>query len=317
MRALASIAACCAVALALLSQPATAADTRFAPYMDTSLSQRLPDAAKGAGLNHVTLAFALAGSGCTATWNGSTPIDGGFYQQDIAAFRAAGGDVTVSFGGANGTELAQACSSASALQAQYQAMIDRYQLTSVDFDVEGAAVADSVSVDRRNQAIAGLERANSGLRVSYTLPALPSGLTGDGMNVLRSAVKNGARVDVVNVMAMDYGGAAPPDQMGKNAIDAGTALLDQLGQLYPSKSTAARWAMVGVTPMIGINDVAPEVFTLQDAQQLATWAHDHAIGQLSMWSLGRDAPCPSGQNQVSPTCSGVSQQSWAFSKALA
>lgn len=306
-----------ALFLIVAARPAHAATpTTFSPYMDTSLGQSLPQVAKPAGLHRVTLAFMLAGSGCQATWNGTTPIGQGSYGQDIQSFRAGGGDVIVSFGGANGTELATSCSSASALAAQYRAVVDAYHLKAIDFDVEGAAVADPASVDRRNQAIAQLERANPNLRVSYTLPAMPSGLTADGMNVLHSAIRNGARIDVVNVMAMDYGSVAPPDQMGKNAIDAGTALFGQLGQLYPSKTTAQRWATVGVTPMIGMNDVSPEIFTLQDAAQLAAWARSHGVGEVAMWSVGRDVACPSGQSYVSPTCSGVAQQPWAFSRAL-
>ena len=44
------------------------------------------------------------------------------------------------------------------MQAQYQAVIDAYTLTAIDFDIEGVAVADGPSVDRRNAAIAGRSR---------------------------------------------------------------------------------------------------------------------------------------------------------------
>ena len=53
-----------------------------------------------------------------------------------------GGDVIVSFGGAANHELAEVITSATALQAAYQSMIDAYGLTHIDFDIEGAAVAD-------------------------------------------------------------------------------------------------------------------------------------------------------------------------------
>jgi hypothetical protein len=39
-------------------------------------------------------------------------------------------------------------------------------------------------------------------------------------------------------------------------------------QGYPSAGLDAK---IGVTPMIGINDVSSEVFTLADAQQLAAY----------------------------------------------
>jgi hypothetical protein len=36
---------------------------------------------------------------------------------------------------------------------------------------------------------------------------------------------------------------------------------------FPSRTDAQEWAMVGVTPMIGQNDLGSEVFTTADARQ--------------------------------------------------
>ena len=57
------------------------------------------------------------------------------------------------------------------------------------------------------------------------------------------------------------------------------------------------WAMIGVTPMIGVNDVVSEVFTQSAATQLTTWAKQQGIGMLSMWSIGRDHPNQAGVSQ--------------------
>ncbi|WP_376794820.1 carbohydrate binding domain-containing protein [Thermogemmatispora sp.] len=302
------------------SRPAQAAGfpaRYFAPYVDTGLYPTFPltQTAQQIGVKFYTLAFIINGGGsCQAEWNGTTPVNQGFLQSDISNLRALGGDVIVSFGGANGIELAQACSSVSSLQAQYQAVVTNYQLTRIDFDIEGAAIADSASVDRRNKAIAALQAANPGLFVSYTLPVMPSGLTQDGINLLQNAITNGVNVGMVNIMAMDYGSSAPPNQMGQNAISAAQSTFNQLKSLYPSKSSAQLWAMIGVTPMIGLNDVSPEVFTLQDAQQLLSFAQQNGLGELSMWSAGRDQSCPNNGAYVSPTCSGIQQQPFDFSK---
>ena len=112
-------------------------------------------------------------------------------------------------------------------------------------------------------------------------------------------------------MAMDYGSVAPPNQMGANALQAANSLFGQLKPLYPTKTDAQRWAMIGVTPMIGLNDVSPEVFTLSDAQTLLTFAQQKNIALLAMWSSTRDQQCP-GAPSVSATCSGVTQAPWAF-----
>lgn len=53
---------------------------------------------------------------------------------------------------------------------------------------------------------------NPGLTLSYTLPVLPAGLTADGVKLLQSCVANGVRVDVVNLMTMDYGDSAAPGE---------------------------------------------------------------------------------------------------------
>jgi hypothetical protein len=224
----------------------------------------------------------------------------------LSALRAAGGDYVVSFGGENGTELALSCTSASALQAQYQAVVTALKPLQIDFDVEGNAVADHASIDLRNQALASLQAANPGLKIAYTLPVLPSGLTADGVYVLTSAKSHGVNVAVVNGMSMDFGSVANPNTMGQNAIDSITAVQSQA-------QSAGLTTTMGTTPMIGANDSAPEVFTLSDAQLLVNWAQSNSsVTRLDFWSINRDNDgCPGGS--ASPTCSGVSESNYGFS----
>ncbi|MGH9277822.1 MAG: cellulose binding domain-containing protein, partial [Acidimicrobiales bacterium] len=156
--------------------------------------------------------------------------------------------------------------------------------------------------------------------VSLTLPVLPTGLTPDGLAVVRSARDAGVDLSVVNVMAMDYGDWAAPNpagRMGQYAIDAATSLKGQLQSLYPGKTPAQLWRMVGITPMIGQNDVRSEVFTLADADRVLTFARQQHVGRLSMWSVARDQQCPGGTNPwADPTCSGILQARYAFSSAF-
>lgn len=289
----------------------------FAPYVDVMLwpTFALADTATATGQKFYTLGFILSNNDCAAAWGGTTPINQNFLLDDINNLRAKGGNVVASFGGAAGVELAQACTTVTTLQAQYQAAIDQYGFNYLDFDIEGSAIADATSVNRRNQAIAGLqaaaENARKSLKISYTLPVLPSGLTNDGVRLLSNAIANGVNVAVVNIMAMDYGAVAPPDQMGANAIQAANSVFAQLKTLYPAKTDAQLWAMVGVTPMIGLNDVAPEVFTLNDAQTLVNFAQQKQLALLAMWSMTRDKQCQ-GSPTVSVTCSGITQAQWDF-----
>ena len=250
-----------------------------------------------------------------------TDFDKGMRNQ-IKALRAIGGDVAVSFGGASGRDLAEVVTDVKSLTAAYHSVIRAYGLTHIDFDIEGAPEANRAAIDRRSQAIATLQHeataAGRELNVRFTLPVLPTGLTADGLYVLQSAKQYGARVDLVNIMAMDYGDSAAPNpagHMGDYAIQAATSLYGQLTTLYAtSKTDAERWAMIGVTPMIGKNDLTNEVFDQQAARELEAWAAQHHIGMLSMWSINRDKQNAAGAiSYVDLTSSSLVQSPFEFS----
>ena len=290
----------------------------FAPYTDMLEypTPSLSGIATATGQKYFSMAFIVAGGGCQANWGGYYTMAQNFEVNDVIALRAQGGDVIVSFGGATGTELALACSNVATLQAQYQAVIDKYNMTRVDFDVEGSALGNTASIDLRNKAIAALQAAAAAaektLVVQYTLPVLPTGLTSQGLNLLQNALTNGVNIGIVNVMTMDYGSYYDPNQMGAYAVDAMNATISQLATLYGSAKTDAQVrSMIGVTPEIGLNDITPEVFTLGDASTVVSAAQSGGIGLLTFWSTGRDQPCP-GAPVISGTCSGITQSLWAF-----
>jgi hypothetical protein len=106
--------------------------------------------------------------------------------------------------GTIGQELAWALKDAKALVPAYQRVIDQYNFTYLDFDIEGAALNDAVANDARNNALVTLRKNNPKIKISYTLPVLPDGLTLDGVNLLKSIVKAGLVVDRINLMTMDY-----------------------------------------------------------------------------------------------------------------
>ncbi|MCZ7460124.1 glycoside hydrolase family 18 protein [Streptomyces sp. WMMC940] len=291
---------------------------RFAPYIDTSLfpAYDMLDTAARTGVKDFTLAFVTAGGGCTPLWGGVTDLANDRVAAQITALRAEGGDVRVSFGGAAGRELALNCTSPGDLAAAYGKVVDRYGLTKVDFDIEGAALPDAAANTRRSQAIAQLQKKHPGLDVSFTLPVMPEGLTQPGVDLLADARRNGVRIDAVNIMAMDYGPAYSGD-MGTYAIQAATATQAQIKGVL-GLSDAAAWKTVAVTPMIGVNDVTTEIFTVDDATQLVGFARSKGIGWLAMWSSTRDRQCPGGvKNSADATCSSILQEPLAFTKAFA
>lgn len=300
----------------------------FAPYVDMGLYP-VPDLdgiAKQTGVGLFNLGF-MQSDGQGPAWAGIPALGLGSnneqflaMEQEIKQLQAIGGDVMVSFGGAAGTSLAQTFvrtnQSAVALKETYQSVISEFNLSHIDFDIEGGAVADPSSIALRSQAISLLQQENAGVDIWYTLPVLPSGLTAEGLNVVRSALEAGVDLDGINIMAMDYGdSAAPPDQatMGTYAIRAADNTFSQLTSLYGEYNQTIGWENIGVTPMIGVNDVTTEVFTKQDAQQLLAAAQERGMGMLSMWSMNRDQPAPSGQaGQVGIKHNGLSEAPYTF-----
>jgi hypothetical protein len=295
----------------------------FAPYVDTSLFPpfNLASTAESTGVKQFNLAFVVAGGsgGCTPEWGGVTAIGDDPVASQIAALRAIGGDVRISFGGEDGSELAQTCTSLSQLEAAYQDVISSYDVNKIDFDIEGAAVDDTAANTLRDQALVALQAKDPGLQVSFTLPVLPSGLPADEDAVLTGAVQAGVDISAVNVMAMDYGDGAAPDpsgQMGTFAIDAATATDAQVASAL-GISDAAAWPKVAVTPMIGVNDTSDEIFTVANAQQLVAFAASKHLAWLSMWSAGRDQECAGGaESFAEPTCSSIVQTPDAFMDAF-
>jgi len=302
-----------------LAPGTSTSNVAFAPYIDMGFSPNLVAVAQASGINQFTLAFIQSSGPGTIGWSGTGTINsdtlanGSTIQSDVSAFQATGGKVTISFGGAAGTDPAVAAAAAGAsavsLQAEYQSVINRYNVNSLDFDIEGAAEGNQASLKLRDQALVGLEKANPGLQISYTVPVLPTGLDFNGLNIIQTAAKDGVDISVVNIMTMDYGSAVDNNgAMGTDAIDAIQATERQL-------TSVGLNAKIGVTPLIGVNDVTSEVFTLADAQQLVAYAAtDPDVAHIAMWSVGRDNGSTAGQNYDSPTGSGIAQTPYEFSK---
>jgi hypothetical protein len=295
----------------------------FSPFVDATLWPLFDLGAYAAatGARFLTLGFVTAQDGTLPTGAfGGFPayaVGSGFRAAEIDALRGAGGDVRISFGGAAGRELALVCPTVDALRAAYGATIAAYGLTHVDFDIEGDAVQDAASIARRSQAIRLLQDEATAegrtLHVTLTLPALPTGLVPSGLAVVESALAHGVRIDGVNIMAMDYGPAAPDPagRMGEYAMQAATSVHAQLAAMLAAhglpRTPAQVWAMIGVTPMLGFNDIPGEVFGLSDAAQVRAFAEEKAVGLLSFWDANRDQPCPGPVPQPDNFCSGVGQ----------
>ncbi|WP_214415349.1 glycosyl hydrolase family 18 protein [Sphaerisporangium fuscum] len=300
----------------------------FAPYFEAWTGDDPATLSQQSGAKYLTMAFLQAATkgSCTAYWNGDTsmPISSSTFGASISSIRASGGDVIPSFGGYTadntGTEIADSCTNVNSIASVFESVITTYGVTRIDLDIEDNSLTNSAGIDRRNKAIKLVEdwAAANGKTVqfAYTLPTTTSGLASSGLNVLRNAVTNNARIDVVNIMTFDYYDGAT-HQMATDTQTAATGLHDQLKTLYPGKSDTELWNMIGVTEMIGIDDYGPaETFTTADAAPVLNWATSKGLAMISFWALQRDnGGCPGTGG--SDSCSGISQSTWFFSQTFA
>jgi len=339
-RGLAAAAALAAVAATVTPGSAAAAGQHqraipahvFAPYFQTYKPGDPAEQAAASGARYLTMAFLqtpVAGS-CEATWDGdpNRPISPAQYGDSIKRLRAMGGDVIASYGGGDasghGTDIADSCTDVDKIAENFEKVITTYDITRIDLDVEGPMQKNLAGVDRRNKAIAKVEKwAAANHRViqfDYTVPTDVIGITQGSRDMLANAKANGAEIHIVNIMTFDYYDDKP-HQMADDTKTAATLLLADLRALHPGTPDAKLWQQVGIIEMVGVDDYGSggetgplEIFTPRDAVDVTVWSWLHDIGSLSFWALGRDSgSCP---GQHSDACSGVQQADWQYTRTM-
>ncbi len=306
----------------------------FAAYVDVTLTPNYAfEAPEDDSEKNVVLSFIVANpdKACEPSWGGAYTMDEAGTQLDldrrIARLTDNDGEAIVSFGGAANDELAVTCTDTKKLEAAYKSVIDRYDLTTIDLDIEATGL-DAAANERRATAIAALQtetrKGSSDLAVWLTLPVTPQGLSTEGTDTVAAFLAAGVDIAGVNVMTMDYGDAKDADDTMLQASESAlTQTHRQLGVLYKNAdinlTDATLWSKIGATPMIGQNDVRGEIFTLDDAEGLNAFAAKNGLTRMSMWSLNRDATCGSSYTdvyRVSNVCSGVDQGDVTFTETL-
>lgn len=317
------------------AQVTTSEDPWFAGYVDATATPTFAfENPAGDAAQDVVLSFIVASSDdeCQPTWGDAYSLDEASEALDldrrIARLQQRGGGIAVSFGGLTNDELASVCTDDADLLGAYRDVVDRYEVTTIDLDIEGDDLEDERGGERRADAIAALqeERRGSGkdLAVWLTLPVGTFGLTEEGTTFVRQMLEAGVDVAGINAMTMNFGQSRDADEsMADASIRALTQTHRQLGVLYELTGTelsdATLWRKIGATPMLGQNDLEDEVFELDDARRLNEWATQTGLGRMSVWSLNRDVSC--GPNyvdltRVSDACSGIDQGDERFAELL-
>ncbi len=307
----------------------------YAGYVDATVTPLYKfEQPTNAATRDVILSFIVADKtdACDPSWGSAYSLDAAGQDLDldrrIARLRQREGSVVVSFGGAINSELSTVCKDADSLVSAYREVVDRYDLRTIDLDIEGSALSDVAATTRRAVAMKTLQderkKAGKDLRVWLTLPSSPAGLTTEGKQTVSTMLAEKVELSGVNLMTMDFGGSR---EEGQSMLDASTSALNathkQLGQIYARAGKdvgpSTLWRRMGATPMIGQNDVAGEIFTVAEARELSAFAREKGLGRMSMWSVNRDRTC--GENYpdvaiVSNSCSGVEQGAESFAKLL-
>ncbi|BAL86488.1 putative glycosyl hydrolase [Actinoplanes missouriensis 431] len=280
-----------------------------APYVDIlGTGTDIEEVHEKTGLTDFSLAFVLADAAgtCTPTWGGTTALDDSAVAGEIEAIDGIGGEVIVSTGGATGTYLENVCSSGDLADA-YADALDAAGSNHLDVDIEQ-------DVDHRTVAAALAElQAGRGTAISLTLPVggTETGLTDADVELLRTLADAGVEL-TVNAMTMNF---SYDSGWGEAMTEATEAVHADLATVWPGRTEAQLYAMLGVTPMIGVNDTGP-VTTVANARTVLAFAAAKGLGFVRFWSVNRDnGDC--GDGELSGTCSGISQSDYAFTKLFA
>lgn len=251
------------------------------------------------GVDALTWAFATGECGAES-WEGIDPQR--VADANVAAFERAGVGYIVSTGGAAGIFT---CASDAGME-RFIARYDSPRLIGIDFDIEAGQTADAIDALLQRVRSAQLRRPR--LRFSFTLATLAASdgsrgsLNALGEGVLAAIRAAGLDDYYVNLMVMDYGQAIPGNcvvitgvcDMGRSALQAAENVHAKYG---------IPMGRIEVTPMIGVNDVTANVFTLDDAALTARFVRDRRLGGLHFWSLDRDRSCAPGEAPgASPIC---------------
>ncbi len=292
----------------------------FSPYLDVNIplqaesppgksvsaeqTEPAPEASTATiphGIKALTLAFATGECG-NERW-GDMDVQTVIHTS-IRAFQRSRIAYVISTGGAQGVFT---CTSEQGM-TEFIAHYNTGYLLGFDFDIE-ATQTETMIASLVEQVHIAMQR-HPYLRFSFTLATLSSTAQGKaslnqhGDMVMNAIAKAGLKNYFINLMVMNYGDAKPDNCVVEsdrcNMAASAIRVVQNFSQKYD-----VPLQRIEVTPMIGVNDVIANVFTLKDARSLARFVNSDGLGGLHYWSLNRDQPCANNLIAVSPTCSSI------------
>ena len=220
-------------------------------------------------------------------------------KKSIKDLRGIGGDISVSFGGLNTGAIWEVTSDNTMLVNAYNEIIQGYGLTRIDFDVEGGIQGYNNNLANA-KAVKEVQDA-TGVEVTLTLPVMDFGLTLDGLGTLQAYLDAGVDLSIVNIMTMCYGPSVSDYAQGSiDAVENTKNQVQEYYKLYASKelSDSEAFKKIGTTTSIGFENEAHPYFSGEMMKKVVDHASEKNIGQVSFWSINRDAKIDNGQGKV-------------------
>jgi len=294
-------------------------DKVFAPYLHTGSGNKLDinNVIETTGQKFFVYAFMNSvnrNGEEIPSWNSKENKKGyefnaGKYDQEIGDIRKHGGDIIISFGGYGGRELATVINDEDTLYNAYSSVIEYYNLSWIDLDIEGDNLKNEKANILRNNVLLSLQKNYPNLTISYCLSAKLNGIKKEGIKLLSHAKDIGLRIDIVNLMAMNYGRNIPNGDiyMGQYTITTTLKSKEQLEEIGLLNTK------IGITTMIGKNDSEGLIFTQENAIEVLNFAKENEwIKYLSFWSINRDNGDGEFSQDVNSKYSSISQELFEF-----
>jgi chitinase len=272
------------VAVSQAAVTPSAAVAGGAPYIYSNVSGTKDpvNVMKTTGVRAFTLAFILNKGNCSPIWD-SGSLNDSSKSSRINKIRSAGGDVVVSFGGASGNKLGNACKNEKALAAAYQKVIDTYKLKAIDIDLEAGEVGQSLKVLK---ALKIVKQKNAGVQTIMTLGTGTSGLVGGEAKIPGQAKSIGSPVDNWTIMPFDFGNNDSKLDHGKATVSASEGLHKQLKSALGGSDDAI-YRLQGISSMNGRTDTGGNV-SVGNFNAMLGYATAHHLGRFTYWELSRD-----------------------------
>jgi chitinase len=257
----------------------------------------------GAAARPSTLTWALANGECgEETWDGRAGQ--AVADANVQAFARAGIGYIVSTGGQGGVFT---CATDAGME-KFVARYESPKLVGFDFDIEEHQT--DAQIRSLAERIVAAQRRRPHLRLSFTVAThaasdgSKTSLNPTAQRVLAAVRAAGVKDYVLNLMTMDYGAASTKVcvlrgercDMGASALQAARNTHEKYGVPYNQ---------IAVTPMIGVNDVIENVFTVDDAVTVARGVRELGLAGLHYWSLDRDVPCAEPVTGADARCSSM------------